>query len=139
MHWRRLVRTGDTGLVKSARGVHAVTLDGWAVHGAGHVDQNGYRVRCVPGHPNARGYQQLIPEHRLVMATHLRRPLHKDESVHHKNGDKLDNRIENLELRTRYHGTGQAVSDRVADALFILERYAPELLADKPIQLKVVA
>ncbi len=62
-------------------------------------DKYGYVQIWMPKHPNAKlaGY---IHEHRLVMANYLGRPLTSNEFVHHRNGIKDDNRLENLELLT---------------------------------------
>jgi len=67
--------------------------------GGRRIDDYGYVAIRLPGHPHARsGY---VREHRLVMERELGRVLEPHELVHHRNGDKTDNRIENLELTTR--------------------------------------
>jgi len=58
---------------------------------------SGYILVYSPNHPSAhkKGY---VMEHRLIMESRLGRYLKKNELVHHKNGVKDDNRIENLEV-----------------------------------------
>lgn len=78
----------------------------------GRIEVEGYvHVRIDPTDPmhvmaNSAGY---VPEHRLVMARHLGRPLLPTETVHHiKSSERANNRIENLQLRQGKHGKGAA-------------------------------
>lgn len=77
----------------------------------GRVQHRGYwQVKVDPADPivgpMASPHTGYAPEHRAIVARSLGRPLTRSETVHHKNGDKQDNRLENLQLRQGQHGKG---------------------------------
>lgn len=78
-------------------GMVGPTAGNWT--GGRQSQVNGY-VRIQP----ERNVRKL--EHRYVMEQHLGRPLLRHETVHHKNGNRKDNRIENLELWVTNHPPG---------------------------------
>ena len=88
------------------------------------IDSYGYvRVWVGPDHPMSHKGWAL--EHRVVMAEIIGRPLTQAEQVHHRNGDRQDNRPENLELWVRSQPNGQRVPELVAWARQILDTYEP--------------
>lgn len=66
-----------------------------------HIGSKGYKLLFKPEHPCATkaGY---VPEHRFVVMENIGRLLTKEEIIHHINGNKLDNRIENLQIISRF-------------------------------------
>jgi hypothetical protein len=71
----------------------------------GWLNAHGYRMVYRPDHPRADS-RGCVQEHRAVMETLLDRLLAAGESVHHLNGQRADNRSENLELWTRPQPAG---------------------------------
>ena len=88
------------------------------------VSAGGYFKLYVPEHPNANGNGYVL-EHRKVMSDFLGRPLLDSEQVHHKNGNRQDNRLENLELWSTRQPPGQRIEDKVKWAKEILALYEP--------------
>jgi len=86
-----------------------------------HQARNGYWRISVPS--GLTGRKETVFEHRFVMERHLGRSLFAHETVHHVNGDRADNRLENLELFSSRHGPGQRVVDKVAFAIEMLRTY----------------
>lgn len=110
IHYGRLLVNGHPEIV------HREREDNW------RLNRDGY-LRTSILLPNGKRTQLM--QHRLFMEQYLGRPLRHGETVHHKNGVRHDNRIENLELWVRPQVPGQRVADLVD---WVIENYSEEIL-----------
>ena len=92
------------GRERAAGDGRATTADGyvWA-----HAPDDWPWPEMLRRKANGNGGSRRILEHRMVMAVHLGRALSRRDIVHHRNGVRSDNRIENLELWATAHPPGQ--------------------------------
>ena|ERR1035441_7845319 len=104
-HNSRLVKHGSPRLITEGRNFP----------GDGHTNVGGYREIRVNG--------SKIFEHRYVMQELLGRPLYPHETVHHINGVRDDNRIENLELWSQSQPPGQRIDDKISWMIDFLSQY----------------
>lgn len=76
------------------------------------------KVLANGGYIEIKTYNGWLQEHRYIMEQHLCRSLLPNERVHHKNGDRTDNRLENLELCSKPingHPPGQRITDLIQE------------------------
>ena len=101
-----------------------------AKKGDGHLSKSGYKCIYKKNHPNSQK-SGLIFEHIFIMSEHLGRPLVKGETVHHRNGIRNDNRIENLELWSSAQCKGQRVEDKIHWCKEFLANYGYDVIQRK--------
>lgn len=105
MHYERVRNTGDVGSAKPSR----------KAAGEGHLHASGYRTITVDG--------KSVLEHRHILEKRLGRPLLPQETGHHRNGQRADNRPDNLELWSKAQPAGQRISDKLEFALEMIRLY----------------
>lgn len=129
---RRTRACTDCGVAVSMYATRCRPCKGRHFSGEGHPafkngrienDGRGYVLVLAPDHPNATRNGRYVFEHRMVMEEHLGRFLEPFENVHHKNGVKNDNRIENLELWCKPQPTGCRAEDALEWAYKIVTLY----------------
>jgi hypothetical protein len=94
----------------------------------GYLNNKGYRLMIKK--ESETGKYRRVYKHVLVMEEHLGRKLMKGETVHHKNGVRDDNRLENLELWNKGQPAGQRVEDRIKYYIAFLSEYGYKLVKE---------
>jgi hypothetical protein len=122
----------DSPITKSSKSGLCVTCNGIsrrATTPKRSINAAGYAVLTAHwDHPNA-SHRGRVLEHVKVMSDYLGRGLLPGENVHHINGVKDDNRLENLELWSTSQPAGQRVVEKVQWAKELLALYEPDALA----------
>lgn len=90
--------------------------------GAKWKTRDGYVVMTSARHPNARVGGDIL-EHVYVMSEHLGRPLYPTERVHHIDGNRENNSIDNLELWDIGQPPGQRVQDKIEHYIQFLQQH----------------
>lgn len=114
--WRQGVCQDCGGVTNKKQAKRCKPCAGKAIRGSNNYAWKGGRSKNGDGyivlssqydHQNADSTGRIL-EHVYVMSEHLGRPLTSDETVHHINGVRDDNRVGNLQLRVGQHGKGSA-------------------------------
>ena len=127
-HLEKLRRNGDPRISKKAGPPKGVPLK--RVGGERYAKGDGYIKVWLPSHPNSDKTGHVL-EHRLVMSEDINRPLESHETVHHINGNRSDNRIENLELWSGKHLKGARVRDQIEEAITLLKRHGYQVTKER--------
>ncbi len=107
-HYQRYKKYGSPEEIDPRKKSMKIDKDGYVIINASHPENSSGK----------RGYA-----HRIIMSNYLGRELYDEENVHHKNGNRQDNRIENLELWSKSQPAGQRIEEKMEWVYQMLDLY----------------